>query len=190
MQLIRDNLSSDKHSQFCDGLEKLGSLLGYKATRPKGNAATDNRWRGIFGNEREVIAFEAKVEHGDGREVTPTHMGQAHNQYNRALTEFSQSGYTVRGTLATHLIKIDAAAKSAAGPIRIIGKDDLLELLQRVQTILSVYREGWSPDDIAVSQIAAEKTYPKIPRAGWLVRALDKQVLFISAADLLKEWPS
>src|SRR5205807_468665 len=85
VKTVTDGLSSDKHQQYCEALETLGKLLGYHASRPKGKAVTDNRWRGTFGQTKEIITFEAKIEHEDDSAVTPTHMGQAHNQLNRAL---------------------------------------------------------------------------------------------------------
>ena len=68
---ISECLASDKHSKLCEGLEKLGILLGYQPSRPKHKAATDNLWRGTFGNVKEVATFEAKVEHSDGEEGHP-----------------------------------------------------------------------------------------------------------------------
>lgn len=189
LQRISARLQSEKHQEFCEALETLGRLLGYHAMRPKGQAATDNRWRGNFGNQHEVLTFEAKIQQTDGNAITPTHMGQAHNQFNRALSEFAQLGYLVRGTLITHLSKVEAAAKSSAGPIRIVSKTAIYELWQRVQTLLSLYRDGWSIDDIPMRRISAEKIYPKCPPAGWLIRALDTQELFITSQDLLREWP-
>lgn len=53
-------LKSDSHSQFQSGLQRLGEMLGYSAALPRYGASTDCRWRGIFGNTREVVTFEAK----------------------------------------------------------------------------------------------------------------------------------
>jgi hypothetical protein len=107
---MQRSIASEKHAEFCEGLEKLGMLLAYHASRPKYKAATDNRWRGTFGNVREVLTFEAKVEQADGKEVTPAFVGQGHNQMNRAIAEYQQLGYTVCGTIVTHLDAIDASA--------------------------------------------------------------------------------
>ncbi len=66
----------------------------------------------------------------------------------------------------------------------------ILDLWQRVQTLLSLYRDGWAIDDISLRRTTAEKIYPKCPPTGWLIRALEKQELLISGEDLLREWPT
>jgi hypothetical protein len=189
MKRIGELLQSEKHDEFSEGFQLFGQLLGYHSFRPKGQSAMDNRWRGTFGNQREVFAFEAKIAHLDGNTITSTHMGQAHNQFNRAFSEYTQLGYAVRGAIITHLVTIDPAAKSSAGPIRIIRKDAVLELWRRAQIILAIYKGAWSFDDISMRRSAADKIYPKCPPTGWLVRALDSHDLFIAADRLLKEWP-
>ena len=163
--------------------------MGYQAKRPKGKAATDNRWRGTFAQIKEVITFEAKIEHEDGNAVTPSHMGQAHNQLNRAIAEFSNLGYTIRGTIVTHLQGIEPSASSSAGPIRILRKEAISALWDQVHSLLAAYREGWSLDDVGARQPAATALIAKCPPDGWLSRVLDVDELFIGAEGLLKEWP-
>jgi hypothetical protein len=184
------SLASEKHDEFCEGLEKLGSLLGYQAARPRYKAATDNRWRGTFGNSKELFTFEAKIQHDDGSEITPYHMGQAHNQLSRAITEFGGLGYVTRGTIVTHLDSVDASAKTSAGPIRIVQKMAIQSLWSRLRILLSHYRDGWSVDDVPARFKAAATIRAKCPSTGWLTRALDRDQLVITAADLLSEWPS
>jgi hypothetical protein len=188
-QRVAKCLNSQKHEEYCEGLEKLGDLLGYQATRPKYRTATDNRWRGTFGNSKELITFEVKVEHTAGAEVTPNHVGQAHNQLNRAMSEFEHLGYSIRGTIVTHLTAIDAAAKSSAGVIRIIPKSGVFELWERVRGLLSLYRQGWSIDDIPARLSAANAILAKCPRTGWLLKAIDEDRLFLDGNTLLSGWP-
>jgi hypothetical protein len=185
---ITDGLQCAKHQRYCESLEELGKLLGYIAIRPKGKAATDTRWRGTFSNVKEVVTFEAKVEHEDGVIISPHHLGQAHNQLNRALTEFKHLGYTVRGTIITHLSDIEAAARSSAGPIRIIEKGAVLDLWKRVEALLMKYRQGWSVDDVGSRLPGARTLCSKCPSEGWLFRALDSDDLFITSGRILKEW--
>jgi hypothetical protein len=186
---LSEGLASEKHQKYCESLESLGKLLGYQASRPKGQAATDSRWRGTFGQTKEVVTFEAKIEHQDGNVITPTHMGQAHNQFNRATAEFNHLGYGVRGTIVTHLTNVDPAAQSSAGIIRVIKKESVSALWDRVNSLLATYRDGWSLDDVAVRRPAMEALYAKCPPTGWLFRALDEDTLFISADLMLREWP-
>jgi hypothetical protein len=186
---ISECLASDKHGEFCEGLEKLGMLLGYQASRPKHKAATDNLWRGTFGNVKEVATFEAKVEHSDGKEVTPAFVGQAHNQMNRAIAEYQQLGYTVCGTITTHLEAIDPSAKSSLGSLRIVSKVAIQSLWDRVRLLFSLYRDGWSLDDVSARLVVAAALRPKCPPAGWLVTTLQRDTVMIGALELLARWP-
>jgi hypothetical protein len=72
-------LNSSRHSEVQEGLERVGQTLGYAAVRPKHGAATDCRWRGIFGNSREVVTFEAKIQSQQASRISPSDVGQAHN---------------------------------------------------------------------------------------------------------------
>jgi hypothetical protein len=100
---LAEQLSSDSHKTYQVGLVALGDLLAYKATRTEYQASADCRWRGSFGNAREVITFEAKIEHDPSQQITASDMGQAHIQLARAASEFQAQGYTLRGTIVTHL---------------------------------------------------------------------------------------
>jgi tetratricopeptide (TPR) repeat protein len=186
---ITEALQSERHAQYQEGLEKLGQVLGYYATRPQYNAATDCRWRGVFGNSREVITFEAKIEHHDGQEVSAYHVGQAHNQLTRALTEFDDNGYAVRGTIVTHLTSITPDAEAASGTIKIITKPAVLALWNRVRVILSLYRDGWALYDIPARRAAAQAIRARLPSTGWLIRVLSLDVRFIVEEHMLAEWP-
>lgn len=182
-------LNSEKHDEYCEGLQKLGNVLAYQATRPKYKTATDNRWRGTFGNCKELITFEVKIEHSIGGEITPTHLGQAHNQLNRAIAEFEQLGYSTRGAIVTHLTAIDPAAKSSAGAIRLVTKSGVSELWEKVRLLLSRYRQGWSLDDIPARLRAANAILAKCPHTGWLPKVLNEDRLFSDGKQLLSGWP-
>lgn len=185
---ITECLNSEKHEEYCEGLEKLGNLLGYQATRPKYRSATDNRWRGTFGNTKELITIEAKIEQTPTSEVVPTYVGQAHNQLNRAVSEFGHLGYSIRGIIVTHLTAIDPAAKSSAGAIRIVAKSAIYGLWEKTHGLLSVYRQGWSLDDIPARLAMAAAIIPKCPRTGWLLEALDDDILVLDTKKLVSHW--
>jgi hypothetical protein len=85
-------LAATSHDQYAEAIETLGILLGYSATRPRYGAATDCRWRGVFGNHREAVTWEAKIEHVDRTSVCGSDIGQAHNQLTRAETELGSRG--------------------------------------------------------------------------------------------------
>ena len=188
-ETITTALQSERHAQYQEGLEQLGTVLGYRATRPRYDTATDCRWRGVFGNAREVITFEAKIEQNDAQEIFARDIGQAHNQLMRALSEHEPQGYTVRGTIVTHLMTLAREAEASAGSIKIFTKPATLALWEHVRLILSGYRGNWSLHDIPARRAAAQTIRARLPATGWLIRAVDGDERFITAEGLLAEWP-
>jgi len=187
-QAITDGLQSDRHDQFTEAVERLGTVLGYHASRPRHHAATDCRWRGVFGNQKEVVTFEAKVHHTGQTAIAPADVGQAHNQLARAQGEYAPQGYVIRGTIITHLDAIEPAADASAGTIRLIPKAAVTELWERVRLLVSLYRDRWSLDDMNTRTVAAESIRPRIPETCWLIRALDRPDRFLAPQRLESEW--
>jgi hypothetical protein len=188
VESISAKLASEHHGEYQEGLEILGKLLAFAATRPRYGTATDCRWRGVFGNTREVFAFEAKIEHNAAGRISATDIGQAHIQRERAEAEFGPLGFTVRGTIVTHLTIVRADAVSSLGPIKLIHKGDVIALWELIRGRLSTYRDSWSLDDVTIRSRAAATLRPLMPRAGWLVRAIDTGAPFVDASSLLTEW--
>ena len=187
---INQGIRSRNHDEFTKALQEVGQSLGFSTTRPKYRASTDCRWRGVFGNSRELVTFEAKVEHIPSNTITPTMVGQAHNQLNRAKDEYGNRGFAVRGTIVTHLTDIDPSARSSLGEIRIIQQDAIVALWNCLISIFSQHRNNWSSEDSSARLTAADITIPKLPRAGWLTRALSSDEIWITEKQLLSEWPS
>jgi len=186
---ITNLLQSANHDQYIEGLEKLGKVLGYNATRLRYDSSTDCRWRGVFGNSREVITFEAKIEQDADQELFAHYIGQAHKQITRAVTEHGPNGYTVRGTIVTHLTALARDAEASAGSIKVLPKATILALWERVRLVLSLYRDGWSLYDIPARTAAALSVRARLPATGWLIRALDNDTRFITEDRILAEWP-
>ena len=63
--------------------------------------------------------------------------------------EPEQYGYTVCGTIVTHLDDIEPSAKSSLGSLRLISKSAMQSLWERVRLLLSLYRDAWSLDDVS-----------------------------------------
>jgi hypothetical protein len=185
---ITAGLSSVRHSEYQEGLELLGKLLGYAATRPKYGTATDCRWRGVFGQAREVFTFEAKIEDAASGRVSASDLGQAHNQRTRAEAEFTPLGYTVRSAIVTHMKELHGDAVGSVGPIVIVGKEAVLALWAQVRALLSGYRAEWSLHDMAIRARSAAGTRPRLPRTGWLVRAWATGKPFVASEPLTREW--
>lgn len=185
---ITTKLSSSKHPEYQDGLDDLGRILAYAPLRPKYGAATDCRWRGSFGHAREVFTFEVKIEHQPSGKIAATDLGQAHNQLQRALLEFSRAGFAVHGTIVTHMTELEPNAVSSVGPIAILGKNSVLALWQTISVLLSTYRSMWSLDDVKVRAQAAEAVRPRMPKTGWLQRAISAKAPYVSESVLVAEW--
>jgi Helicase C-terminal domain/DEAD/DEAH box helicase len=185
---VTERLQSESHPQYQEGLELLGETLGYQASRPKYNSATDCLWRGIFGNAREVVTFEAKIEHKGTTQVVASDVGQAHNQLTRATSEYKAHGFTIRGTIVTHLTSTTPDADAALGAIRVIPKDAILQFWLHLKMLLSLYRENWSMDDFEARSASAQKIAHRIPSAGWMIRVLDSNSHTITQDELLSEW--
>jgi hypothetical protein len=187
---VDTGLRSDNHDQFCAALAELGGLLGYTSTRPRYGTATDCRWRGVFGNWREAVTWEAKIEHRPDAAVDAHAIGQANNQRNRAEADLGHIGYQVRGTVVTHMERAEPSAASSAGPIKIVRKEAVLELWARTNALLGAYASEWSADSTEARLLAADRITPRLPPTGWLDRALIHDELFVDAMALLSEWPA
>lgn len=118
----------------------------------------------------------------------PADIGQAHNQLARAQAEYGAHGYLIRGTIVTHLNALDPTAEASAGPIRVVLRDTVIELWNRVRLLLSLYRDNWSLDDMQIRAAAVTRIQHQIPQTGWLPRAFDHPERFIRPELLLSEW--
>ena len=188
IERLESRLRSESHSEYQEGLENLGTLLGYRAQRPKHNASADCTWRGNFGNSQEFFTFEAKIEHERSNSITTTHLGQAHVQLSRAEEEYGKLGYPVRSVVVTHLNQLASDAQSSVGPIKFLQKDVVLALWGRVRDIMTMYRSSWSVDNVQAKRDAATTIRPRLPKTGWFLRALDSADPWLSKDDILKEW--
>lgn len=185
---ITDSLQSDSHARYQQGLENLGQALAYHASRPRYDSATDCLWRGVFGNFREVVTFEAKIEHRSGSKISAAHVAQVHNHLARASTEYGSQGYTIRGTIVTHLTAFTPDAEASAGHVKVFSKFAVLGLWERVRLAISLYRDGWSLYDIPARTASAQTIRSRIPPTGWLTKAIDSDTRFITEKQLLAEW--
>lgn len=185
---ISTQLQSHSHIAVQSGMKELGLVLGYDSIIPDYDTATDCRWRGVLGNIKEVVIFEAKVEVRDRRQVSACDIGQAHNQLERAKSEYESYGYKIRSVIITPMTEIRSDAEAAAGSIKVINQNTIFEFWQLIKQLFVVYRNHWSLNDIRARNRAADRIRTKIPSPGWLTRALDTDTRFISTDILLAEW--
>ena len=185
---IEEMLISDSHNVYLEGLEKLGYLLAYHASRPNHQGATDCRWRGVFGSVREIVTFEAKIEDDASNVISLNDFGQAKNQRDRAGTEYNDQGFVIRGTIVTHLAELGPGVEAALADIKVIEKDAVVNLWKTVRAVFVNYRDIWHPDDVAAKRRAGTEITGRIPPTGWLGRALDSGGTFVDGDELLREW--
>jgi hypothetical protein len=186
---LEERLRSSSHAEYQEGLEVLGQALGYNANRPRYGGATDCRWRGAFGNQREALVWEAKIEHVEGSRISPHDVGQAHNQRIRAEKELSSGGYTVRSAIVTDMDSLETAAEASRGSTVVVTRGAIDELCARMFATLSRFRDVWAEEDPSSRVTAAESVKLMLPPTGWLVRALEGPEPFVEASRLLAEWP-
>ena len=187
---LSDQLASQSHDTYAAGLGALGALLGYSAVFPKYGAATDCRWRGVFGNLREAFTFECKIEHEPSSEIDAHAVGQAHNQRARAAAELEPSGYTVRGLIVTHLDRLAADAAAGLGEIVVVRRDAVAALHARVDELLVRFAAEWSLQEPQARVAAGEALVACLPSTGWLTDAIDGADRFLAAEGLMAGWPT
>ena len=137
---------------------------------------------------KEIFTFELKIEQRPATRICSDDLGQVHIQMSRAKSEFGHLGYSITGSIITHLDDIEPDAESSAGAIKIIKKEAILDLWNLIRQKLSEYRSRWSLDDINVRRQAAEALNPKLPKDGWLNDVLAQDQRFITSDVLLKGW--
>ena len=187
-----EQLQSDSHDVFLEGLETVGRLLGYTASRPKNKnpGAPDCVWKGNFGLFSEIVTYEAKIEDSPSNEITLTDLGQAHNQKTTAETYYGSRGFVVNGAIVTHLTELGAGVEHSLGDLSIISRQAICDLWVKVRYALVLYRDQWLPGNLTVNLQAAQSIKSSIPRTGWLTRALDHGSAFVASEELLREWGS
>ena len=187
---IAEQLQSNSHSLYLEGLERIGRLLGYAASRPENPGAPDGVWRGYFGSLGEVVTYEAKIEDSPSNEIILSDLGQAHNQKTKADSYYGSRGFVVKGAIVTHLTELGAGVEDSLGDLRVISKQAIYDLWVKIRTALIIYRDMWLPDNWAVNSQAAQSIRSRIPEAGWLTRALGHGPAFVTSEELLREWRS
>ena len=187
---VAEQLNSDSHDFYLAGLEVVGTLLGYTATRPKNKrpGAPDCIWKGNFGSFREIVTFEAKIEDLPTNEIVLADLGQAHNQKAKADTHYGSLGFAVSGVIVTHLTELGAGVEDSMRDLRIIPKQAICDLWVKTRSALVLYRDKWLLDNLATNLRAAASIRSRIPKTGWLTRALSHGPPFVASQELLKEW--
>lgn len=185
---VTDDLGSGSHARYQQALERIGELLGYRAVRPRGQAATDLRWTGSFLGSKELYVFECKIEHVPANELTAGSVDQALGQLTTADGEWTSRGFHPRGVIITHLNTLAPEAASRLGPLALLPHRSIEALWDRLALLVGLFREQWSIDDVVARRHAATQVAPSLPATGWLGRALDTADPWVEQDALLAEW--
>ena len=87
-------IRQDDHDTFVHGLEMLGNLLGFVASRPKTQGAPDCIWQL---SEWACVAFEAKSEEspGDAVSVSSARQAKGHHDWMKATLKLADNATVV-----------------------------------------------------------------------------------------------
>lgn len=78
LALTEAYLGAEAHGSFEQGLQRLGTLLGWDTERPGGDADPDSVWRLP---PEMVVGLEAKSEESEGNGLSKKTLNQAHGHY-------------------------------------------------------------------------------------------------------------
>lgn len=183
---VNDKLSSGTHAEFQEGLEDLGRLLGFDAVRPRGTGATDTRWGWSEGGQRQLLVWEAKIDHAEHNALSISDVDQANGQLTAARSEHGPRGAICRGAIVSHL-EPDAAAAGRLGDITLVPRGAVVALWERIAAVHARYLDSWHPDDASARRQAIADVEGVLPPDRWLTRALDTHAT-AGEAELLADW--
>ncbi len=180
---LKDRLDGT-HDQAAEGLEVIGQLLGFKATRPSGDGATDVLWQ----MPDTAITIEVKVEM-DRESVSLGDVNQAEGQRRAAQKELGLKEGTVDSLIVTPMGQIDPKAVSSLGRTRVLSMQLVDELRNRVETIMREYARVWTLEDAVARGQAREVASRSLPKSGWLGRATRaSKGPSLTKEELFREW--
>lgn len=181
---LQQNLNGT-HDQVSEVLEVIGTLLGFAASRPAGSGMPDNLWEGEAG----AITIEAKID-VTRSEVILDDVDQCDGQRRAAVGRLGFSDEATRGIIVTNMTGIDGTARAALGRLRVLTVAAVEALRARLESIMADYWQSWSRTDATVRAQSRVNAARRLPRAGWLERAIDRRERpFITTDDLFAEWP-
>jgi hypothetical protein len=184
---VSKKLGHGGHFEFQEGLEVLGQLLGVHAVRPKkGTGATDCRWDWAEQGRRQMLVWEAKIDHSPHGALTVSDVDQANGQLRVARDEYEPRGVSCRAALVSHLLP-DTAAAGRIAPVVLVEKSAIVALWERLAALYARYLEAWHPDDAVARRQAVERVADSLPPDRWLTTALDAGA-HVGRAQLLAEW--
>ena len=170
---VSTELRSGDHHQTVAAWTEIGRALGYAASQPTGQGATDSLWRGPDGS----FVFEAKIEHGPDAELMRRDVTQLLGQ----IEQESQTGNAVLGAFLTPVSAYHEAAQPIVDRISVLPVAVAEAIWMRLEALL---------DRCSTAISAGHRTTAFRPPDGWLHGLLaGGRGRFVSEADLDSVWP-
>jgi hypothetical protein len=150
LQHVLELLEDETAARFEAGLVALGSLLGFEAVRPKGEAAPDGAWR----DQDNQLFFEAKTDESPHTPVSPTAVRQSlsHEDWMRSNESWPEGPHAYAFLISSHT-RATPAAKSIARALFHVPQSLILELgTEAISALRSVrpLSTGLSDEALAV----------------------------------------
>jgi hypothetical protein len=170
---VSNGLRAGEHDGVARAWTEIGRALGYVATSPGGQSATDSLWRGVDGS----FVFEAKIDHAADAAISRREVNQLLGQ----IEAEENTGNTTYGAFLSHLEIFHEAVGTASARVPIITLDVALAIWDRLHFLL---------DTVQAAASAGHRTQDLVPPQSWLPRLLEAgHGRALVRADLDHVWP-
>jgi hypothetical protein len=167
------SLRSAVHDEVAAGWTRVGHALGFAASQPAGQAATDVLWR----SGSVSFVFEAKIEHAEGTLIARRDVNQLLGQ----MEQESLAGQTVYGSFLTHLQAYHPVAQEVVERISLVPTEVAYEVWRRAEGLLN---DCWQ------AHAAGHDASRFQPPEGWLSAILElARGRVVTRSDLDHAWP-
>lgn len=132
---IKELIDSDKAKDFERGLEQLGKIMGYSASRPSSDADPDSVWEL---SNKIIILFEAKSEEGEEGGISVDTCRQTSGHYkwaNKNIQSFD--GYEKKiCVVVTKRSRLDKKAVPQADGLYYLNTSQIREIFRDISEVL------------------------------------------------------
>lgn len=186
---VREDLQSDNHKLTVQAAVQVGQLLGYAAFTSEEQGAPDMVWQSGAGAPPQHVAFEVKIEHDPDKGLSITDVNQVLGQYQAAQRSAGENCW-VGSLILTHLKRIRSEATERLGPIKVLPREVLCHVYERILRVLLDYREVWSDIDSRVAAQACLEVEARLPPPDFMQQVVvSKKDYWLTWEDIIGVWP-